>query len=518
MQDSADRPQAIIPELFDRVVRRHGERCAVVDDSGVSLSYAELDAMSAQVACSLIARGVRPGMVVAVELERSWRLIVSLVGIVRAGAAYLPLDGSAPLVRRQLMADGCDAILAITDVEGKLVVRNGTVHFEALLDPSGAPDGMGNTPSLGPDALIYVSYTSGSTGTPKGVMVPHRAVARLVIEPNYVHLSPSTVMLQHSSVTFDAATFEIWGALLNGGKLVLAPNGPATLYDIERLVDRHCVNTAFFTTALFNLLVDELPTAMRPLRFTLFGGERESPAHVAKALAHLPDTTLVHVYGPTECTTFATFHRLGAITDLFAPIPIGTPINATRVHVVDELLRPVPDGVIGEILISGDGVALGYVGNPQETAAKFLAGQDFEPGRVYRSGDFGYIDASGALVFSGRRDEQVKISGFRIELSEVAIALESHPAVRQAIVDVGSNSSGAPMLAAFVVAKPGFDCSRSELRRFLAQRLPRYMVPTLLEVVDALPINANGKIDRNALHRSCRPSDQSPARLFSETN
>ncbi len=354
-------------------------------------------------------------------------------------------------------------------------------------------------------------YTSGSTGTPKGVVVPHRAVVRLVRSTNYIHLGPGDRVAQASNAAFDAATFEIWGALLNGAGLVgvttdvlLSPGQFASQVKRDRLT------TLFLTTALFNAMAREIPTVFRGMRTVLFGGEKVDPHWVREVLANGPPERLLHVYGPTETTTFATAFVVTSLPSDARTVPIGRPIANTQVYVVDRVGHPVPVGVPGELLIGGDGVALGYLNRPELDAAKFLPDRfrDRTGSRLYRTGDLVRYGPEGELEFLGRVDNQVKIRGFRVEPEEIEAVLGQHPAVQAAVVVLREDVRGDRRLVGYVVLDDGGDGGSARLRRFLSGKLPDYMIPSTFVAIPSLPLTPNGKVDREALPR---PADVSSA-------
>ena len=350
-------------------------------------------------------------------------------------------------------------------------------------------------------SLAYVIYTSGSTGTPKGSMIPHRAVNRLVCNTDFVQLEATDRVAQASNVSFDAATFEIWGALLNGGCVVgierdvtLSPPQFAAALRERR------VTTLFLTTALFNQMAREAPGAFRTLRHVLFGGEMCDPSCVQMVLEHKPPERLLHVYGPTENTTFTTWHLVHEVPETAVTVPIGKPIANTTVYILDEHLRTVPIGVPGELYTGGDGLARGYWEQDELTAEKFVADpfRDDAEARLYRTGDVCRWLKEGTIEFMGRRDNQVKIRGFRVELGEVEMALNAHPSVSQSVAMVRQDELSEKRLVAYVVANEG-DADGGNLRTYLAGKLPFYMIPSAFVSLEGLPLNRNGKVDRNAL-------------------
>ncbi|WP_367127903.1 amino acid adenylation domain-containing protein [Saccharothrix sp. HUAS TT1] len=466
-----------IPALFARQVAAVPQRTAVTG-TGRRFSYTGLDDASARLAHALRERGVRRGQAVAVHLERSPLVAVALLGIVRAGGCYLALDPNDPPERRAaLLADaGASVVLTEADV---------------LVDGP-----RGEDVEVGPEDLAYIAYTSGSTGTPKGVCVPHRAVARLVHEPDFVTLAATDVVLHHAPVAFDASTLEVWGALLNGARLAVAPPGDLAPAEVADFVRAEGVTVAWLTAGLFHQVLDTAPADLKGVRQLLAGGDVLSPSHVDKAVALLPDTVLTNGYGPTENTTFTCCHAVrGPLTT--ATVPIGTPIRGGAAHLLDDDLRPVPDGEVGELYAAGDGLAHGYLNRPALTAERFLPDPATPGGRMYRTGDLARRLPDGAFEFVGRADAQVKLRGFRVEPGEVETALAAHPDVLDAAVVPQPDRAGGRRLAAFYTTEG--PVSVADLRRALAAALPRYMVPATFTRLPALPLTANGKVDRAAL-------------------
>ncbi len=527
--------ESCLHRLFETWARRTPDAIAVVFDSGASrvsaLSYRPLDRRADRLARRLRAEGVGPESNVGLFFERSPELIISMLAILKAGGAYVPLDPASPPDRlafvakaaglRSVVARRSEWLLQALGTPAVLLGQWRQTAGTPAAETAAAETAAAGTPAA--ENLAYVIYTSGSTGRPKGVAVDHRAVARLVLNTDYVRLRPSDRVAQMSNPAFDAATFEIWGALLNGAQLVVIPSEVAL--EPRRLttaIRHHRTSALFLTTALFNAVILEDPAAFRTVRHLLFGGEAVAPERVRESLAGGPPRRLLHVYGPTESTTFTTWHRVREVARADSTVPIGQPIGSTIVHVLDGGLRPAPAGVKGELCIGGEGLARGYAGRPRLTAERFvpdpLAG---EPGeRLYLSGDLVRRRPCGDLEFLGRLDHQVKIRGFRVELGEIEAICGRHPAVRQVLVTYQQLRSGSDRryLVAFVVPAPGAaqsyvgaaqrgGPSAGELRGYLANRLPNYMVPALFVFLDALPVAERGKIDRVALARLARAAD-----------
>ncbi|MCC6177440.1 MAG: amino acid adenylation domain-containing protein [Chloroflexi bacterium] len=489
-----------IGELVAEQAVRSSDAIAVEGD-GRTLTYAQLDARANQLAHRLRALGAGPGRVVGICAERSVELVAGLLGILKAGAAYLPLDPSYPAERLAFMLE--DARADVLLVDGSTPLAGDGVQ-RLVLDPSWSTFGdeaaTAPAPTAGGADPAYVMYTSGSTGTPKAVVVPHRAIARLVVNADYVALRSDDVVAQASNVSFDAATFEIWGALLAGARLTIV--GRTVLLSTASLasaIEQRGITTLFLTTALFNELARGAPAALRGVRHLLFGGEAVDPRWVRRVLDEAPPERLLHVYGPTETTTFATWHLVDAVPDNATTVPIGRPIANTTTYVLDPHGQPVPIEVPGELYIGGPGVALGYLDRPEVTAERFVADPfSVDPdARLYRTGDLVRYRADGAIEFLGRLDQQVKIRGFRIEPGEIEATLTRHSAVRDAAVLV-QGDDGDKRLIGYVVLE-GTGASVEELKAHLRQHLPEYMVPATFVVLDALPLTANGKLDRRAL-------------------
>jgi amino acid adenylation domain-containing protein len=357
----------------------------------------------------------------------------------------------------------------------------------------------GNPPaeSALPTDPAYVLFTSGSTGIPKGVIVPHVAVSRLVMGNEFAPLARGDVVALASNVCFDAATFEIWGALLNGAVLTVLPQeillSPT---ELGSFLAGHGITTLFLTTALFNQVALQNPAAFRPLTQLLFGGEACNPDCVRQVLDRGAPERLIHVYGPTETTTFASWHPVRDVPADAATVPIGRPIANTTIHILDPRLEPVPAGVTGEIFIGGPGVAIGYLNDPALTAERFISTQF---GRLYRTGDLARRRADGAVEFCGRADSQLKLRGFRIEPGEIEAALDKHPGVLKSAVVARPDSANERALVAYLATRAGSHPGDQALREFLSQRLPAHMIPRAFVWLERLPLTANGKLDQRML-------------------
>ena len=470
------------PYPQDQTIAARFAECAAQTPTAIAviegrerLTYGKLDARANRVARFLQSRGIRAGDFVGLRAERSLAFVVKLLGIAKAGAAYVPLDGQEPAARLATMQAACALIL---DAEPDAGVSTDPVSSDAQ-----------------PDGPAYVLFTSGSTGVPKGVIIPHRGITRLVMNNDYAPFQPDDVVAFASNVCFDAATFEIWGALLNGGALVITPRevllSPTAL---AAHLATHRVTVLFLTTSLFNRLAHEAPAMFRSLRILVFGGEAADAASVRLVVENGKPTRLVNGYGPTETTTFAICHAIEKIDG--STVPIGRPIANTRVFILDGELQPVPIGMAGEICIGGPGVALGYHGAPKLTAEKFI---ETSYGRLYRTGDLARWLPDGTIDYLGRHDEQLKLRGFRIEPGEIEAALQDHPLIRQTVVVARTDAHAVHSLIGYLVPHSGEHAETTELREFLSHRLPACMIPSAFVWVDALPLTANGKLDRRAL-------------------
>ncbi|WP_338770039.1 amino acid adenylation domain-containing protein [Massilia sp. METH4] len=491
-------PATTVHALFAQQALLAPAKIALVQGD-VQLSYDELNRRANRLAHHLMAQGVAPGAIVGVALPRSPQLIVALLAVLKAGCAYLPLDTEYPRERTAYMLANAHAAAVLTDGDGAglLPEFGGSLVRVDAPQVAGQRDTSPDVPH-DPRSLAYVLYTSGTTGKPKGVMVEHRGIVRLVREVDYADLSAQRIFLQYAPVGFDASTFEIWGALLNGARLVQAPAGVVGLDRLAALLAEQRVDTAFVTAALFNQLVDQHPEGLRGVRQLITGGEVMSASHAARAIAAMAEGSLIHAYGPTECTTYATTGRVTLADTAQGTVPIGRPIPHTDTYVLDDAMEPVPTGVPGELYIGGAGVARGYLNAPQQTAERFLTDPFAADGsRMYRSGDKVRWRADGTLEFLGRMDEQVKIRGYRIEPAEIEAQLAVHDGVTGALV-LPLGEGAEKRLVAYVTVIDG-SVTPAVLREFLAQRLPAFMVPGAYVILDRWPVNANGKVDRRAL-------------------
>lgn len=506
------RPRSIV-EAFLRCVDLYPDRVAVVLADG-EVTYSALAVHAEVIASRLRATGIGRGDIVGLYLQRGEESIAAMLGVLSVGAAYLPFDTSyPPNLLRYICQDSAPRAMLV----GKAMAAPAT-PFWSCPTLSAASDSARGVPesssvSVQPDDLAYVMYTSGSTGRPKGVMVPHRGVLRLALDCDYAALGEDEVILQLAPLSFDASTFEIWGALLNGGRLAIMADAHPSLDDIASAVSRHGVTTMWLTAGLFHLMVDHRLDGLRPLRQLLAGGDVLSPAHVARVLAALPQCRLINGYGPTENTTFTCCHQIALADCKPGPIPIGRAIAGTYLRILDDALQPVPAGKEGELCIGGEGVALGYLNQPDLTAERFIedpwAGR---PGmRLYRSGDRVRQNPDGILEFLGRVDRQIKVNGKRVELDEIEACLRHAPRVVDAAAVAISTPDGQRRVAAYIVPDKGTEWTgfADILRRYLRSVLPDYMVPSSFTLMERLPLSATNKVDRSKLPA---PTSRDPAR------
>jgi amino acid adenylation domain-containing protein/non-ribosomal peptide synthase protein (TIGR01720 family) len=502
-------------KLFDEQALIRPDAVAV-EFEGAQWSYAELNRAASRWAAELIRRGIGLEDRVAILMEPSFEMVVAVVAIIKAGATYVPLVPSNPDHRLEFILHDTQARTLLTQSHlAERLSRFTTPLISLDLDAPVGPDIEPHV-QVEPDHLAYIIYTSGSTGQPKGIAVTHRAITRLIRNTNYVQLCQDDRVALASNFAFDAATFELWGALLNGSRLVGVPRDTALNPSRFAFMLRDCKITALFlTTALFNQIARHEPGAFRTVRHLLFGGEAVDVHIVRAILSGTPPARLLHVYGPTECTTFATWHEIHQAGLQDRTVPIGRPLSNTSAYVVDRHMELVPMGMAGELCLGGAGLARGYAKRPDLTACAFVPDPfSGELGtRLYRTGDLARWNGHGELEFLGRIDDQVKIRGFRIEPAEITATLNRNKAVSEATVIVREDVPGKKRLVAYVVTAEGQTFSPAEVREYLSARLPEYMVPSAFAELPRLPLNANGKVDRNALPPvadDVGPADEAP--------
>ncbi|MFJ4840808.1 amino acid adenylation domain-containing protein [Streptomyces sp. NPDC088746] len=486
--------------LFEEQVRRDPDAIAVVHED-LELTYGALNTRANRLAHRLIDLGVGPDVRVGLCLSPSVDMMVSLLGILKAGGAYLPLDPEHPAQRLAHVVQDAGARAVLTDTAHARTFAATSAQVLCLDAPDPTAAGWPATDPRVPSTaehLAYVIYTSGSTGTPKGVAVTHRALSRLVKNADYARFGPGEVHLQLSPLTFDASLLELWGSLLNGGTLVLPPSGLPFPDRLKASLQRHRITTLLLISPQLHVAAEQFPEELARVGQLLVGGDVLSPASAAHLLPYLDDTRFLHVYGPTECTLFATWKPIEAKDTERPTIPIGRPLANTQAYVLDQDLSPLPVGVVGGLWLGGDGLAREYLGRPDLTGEHFLPDPFGPPdSRIYRTGDLARWLADGNLEFCGRSDDQAKIRGYRIELGEVDAALAAHPGVQAVATVVRDDAPGGRALVAYMV---GDACiGDADLREHLGSRVPSYMIPATFVRLDQLPLTANGKVDRKAL-------------------
>ncbi|MFH8621749.1 amino acid adenylation domain-containing protein [Streptomyces vietnamensis] len=486
----ADAVDTTLVERFEEQAARFPDGVALIDEAG-EVTYAELNAAANRWARHLRSRGLGRGDMAGVLLERGTRFATALLAVLKTGAAHVLLDPDFPDDRlRSAATDAGISHLVTRPVLAERVEGPWATHTEApgeLL--SYHPGNLGVPLSPGDSACLM--FTSGSTGRPKAILSSHRNLVSTLIGQPYLPAGPDQVYLQCSPVSWDAFSLEFWGALLHGGTAVLQPGQKPEPVLVTELARRHRVTTLLLSATLFNYLTDEHPEAFETVTTAFTVGEAASPAHVHKLQRLRPGITVLNGYGPAEVMIYATTHTIEAGEQPHPVIPIGTPLVNKPAYVLDAQLNLCPPGVTGELYVAGEGLAHGYLGRPDLTAARFVPNPfATDGGRLYRTGDLARFDRDGRLLYEGRADDQIKILGFRIEPGETEAALLTHPAVTRAVVTVHEKR-----LAAYVVG----DGDPDEIRRHVAERLPDHLVPTYVTALDRLPVTPNGKIDKRAL-------------------
>ena len=501
--------ESSIPELFGEVVERHGDAIALIDGPE-RLTYHELDERSSRLAALLVESGLAPGDRVGIALERSAAMVVSMLAVVKAGCAYVPLDATYPDERVRFMV--CDTNLAVilTDQVRSRVMPGDvtTICIDKLSAETGSVPDVSARSNAGSSA--YIMYTSGSTGTPKGVEVPHRAIIRLVRDATYVDFGPDEVFAQISNASFDAITFEVWGALLNGGRLVILPTDVILSPDaFANAVQQYRLSAMFVTASLFNFIAARCPAAFHTVRHLIVGGDAVDPRWARHVLKTAPPRRMINGYGPTETTTFAVTHEIREVEQDATTVPIGRPLSNSQAYVLDWNMQPVPVGVAGELYLGGDGLAKGYWNRPEITAERFVP-SPFDPtGRLYKTGDLARYLANGVIECLGRTDHQVKIRGFRIEMGEIETCLRRHPDVEDCVVIASQDASGAKNLVAYVANGTRTAMNQDEAQQYLRESLPEFMIPSAFHFLTHLPLSPNGKVDRAKLPTALRPENGS---------
>jgi amino acid adenylation domain-containing protein len=517
-----------IPGLFAEQVEKTPDNTALIgqipnkaESSGqvlnafgdIQLSYSELNEEANRLAFYLKEKGVKPDTIVGIMVERSLRMIIGILGILKSGGAYLPIDPEYPEERITYM---------LKDSNAKILLKENDFTLEAF---NNCPKGTSSYLHLSPapvTSLAYVIYTSGSTGGPKGVLTTHYNVIRVVRNTNYIEIRPGDRLLQLSNYAFDGSVFDIYGALLNGALLVLITGEKAA--DVDRLagvIKKQSIDVFFVTTALFNLMVDQDPGIFHHIRKVLFGGEWVSVHYTRRALQYAGEDKIIHVYGPTETTVYATYFLVNKIAANTGTIPIGSPLANTSIYILDAYFAAIPIGITGELYIGGDGTARGYLNNPELTFERFKrvvishssliissskklskSTNDQCPmtnDRLYKTGDLGRWLPEGNIEFSGRIDQQVKIRGHRIEPGEIENQLTAIDYIKEAVVIDREDASGEKSLYAYIVPVENEEVGIPQLKDRLSVALPAFMIPSYFMQLEKIPLTPNGKVDRKAL-------------------
>ncbi|AOX00546.1 hypothetical protein BJP34_14815 [Moorena producens PAL-8-15-08-1] len=503
-----------IHQLFEAQVQKTPDAVAVVFESQ-QLTYFELNCRANQLAHYLQSFGVKPEVLVGICVERSLLMIVGLLGILKAGGAYVPLDPNYPTSRLNYMIEDAQLSILLTQQKWQHCLPE-TAAQVICLDPELPKTASSEnlTVSITSEHQAYMMYTSGSTGLPKGVNIRHQGVVRLVKNTNYITLTEEDIFLQLAPISFDAATLEIWGSLLNGGTLVVMPPHQPSLAEIGAAIRENKVTTLWLTAGLFQLMVEEQLENLLPVKQLLAGGDVLSVTHVQKVVEKFPGCQVINGYGPTENTTFTCCFPVKADSNLQKSVPIGKPISNTQVYILDSHLQPVPIGVAGELYVGGNGLAIGYHNRPELTAEKFIPNpfENSKATKLYKTGDLARYLRDGNIEFIGRIDHQVKVRGYRIETGEIEAVLNSSPQVKETVVVAIEDNPGEKRLVAYIVPETETTITSNlelsdqtakqlipQLREYLESRLPEYMIPRGFVVLSQLPLTPNGKVDRKAL-------------------
>lgn len=484
-----------IHHLFEEQVSLNPNSIALIFQDE-KLTYKELNERSNQLAHLLIKKGVKRGSMVGLLLERSPKMIIALLAILKSGGVYVPLNPADPPARITFILNDTEITTLFVQTKIKYGIVPEMVDIIDLDDENIIKSFSKNNPinSSGEDDLAYVCYTSGSTGTPKGVLVTHQGVVRLVKDTNYLNFSSEQIFLQFAPVTFDAATFEIWGGLLNGAQLVLVPKLKVSLEELGNIIVKFKITTLWLTAGLFHQMVENHLEHLLNIKYLLAGGDVLSVYHVKKVLKEIPGITLINGYGPTENTTFSCYYSMTEESQIDASVPIGVPISNTDVFILNRELKLVSDGEIGELYLGGKGLAKGYLNRPDLTNEKFISNPFSSEGKLYKTGDLARYLPDGNIEFLGREDNQIKLRGYRIELGEIEAYLGRHPFILESVVTVNSRPDGEKILLAYYTTRE--KVSPNQLRLYLEGKIPSYMVPNHFIELEKFTLTLNGKIDR----------------------
>ncbi|MEU3492900.1 non-ribosomal peptide synthetase [Kitasatospora cineracea] len=498
-----------VDAVFRRRAAEHPDKVAAWDGTGSS-TYAELRDRALRLAGALHAKGVGTGDAVGVLGTGDRDTLTAMLGILLAGGHFVPIDPDCPPERAARMTAIAGAALVLTTAEHRVPEGIGADgwHVDELIDQAGPADPLDPLPAGDPDRPAYVIFTSGSTGTPKAVTVPHGALTALCLRPGVLRRDPDETLLVHTVLTFDTAMYEIWSALLVGASVLCAPRRALSLHETAALLEDERVTTAVLTPAVFALLADHHPDALGRLRRLMVGGDVMPREQAVRILDRFPELEFLNCYGPTENTVISTAFPLNDWDRQGSSVPIGPGVAGTTCHVLDDRLRPLPPGEVGDLHLGGDRLALGYAGDPATTEQRFLPDpfSDLPGARMYRTGDRAVLRADGTVEFRGREDDEIKVRGHRIHLAEVEALLAADPEVREVVATAVGTGHQRHVRAFVRTAAAGTD--PRAVRARLAQRAPQHLVPDELVVVAEFPLRPSGKVDREAL--KALPSTPAP--------
>jgi amino acid adenylation domain-containing protein len=491
-----------VPALFRSVARQRSQAVALVWRAN-QLKYGMLDKITDQFGNLLLHAGVCPGSTIPFIADRCVDSLVAMLGILKAGCSYLPLDPMKPigLLNRELAEISSPLVVSTSSRSEKLL---GQIPHQILAVPSSDATGTYQDPvpcvEIQPSDAAYAMFTSGTSGPSRAAVIQHNSIVNLVANADYALLGPDAVLLQLAPLSFDASTFEVWGALLTGARLVIYPEADLSLRTLEQVLATEQVTTLWLTAGLFATIVRKALHLLRPLKCLLTGGDVVPSAAAAAFLREYPDCRLVNCYGPTECTTFACCYRVTKNDRSDQPLPIGVPIANTSIYILKDM-RLLPNGVDGELCIAGDGVAKGYLSDPVRTRTRFqdVKVSDSTSERIFRTGDRARIGAHGRVEFLGRLDREVKVRGYRIDPTSIESAATEHHRVSEAHLKVRGSSCEERHLALYYAPPPPVGPSETELRDFLRERLPGYVIPAMIFAIDEFPLTRNGKVDYTAI-------------------
>jgi 3-hydroxy-4-methylanthranilate adenylyltransferase len=483
-----------IADAFVRTAREHASREAI-SDGVTTLTYAELDGLTTRIARALRERGLQPGQRVGVHLDRSLATYQVFLGILKAGLVVVPFNPGHPAEHKARMYRVAEPVVTVTDSDVDGIPATTCLSVTDLLAVAERFSADPVRVEVAADAPAFVLFTSGSTGVPKGVVIAHRGIARVSQHLTGYTPGPNDRFLQLAQPSFAASTTDIWTCLLRGGRLTVPPQEVPPLGELARLITRERTTVLNLPVGLFNLLVEHHPETIAQCRSVIVSGDFPSVSHLERAL-EVVGGDLFNAFGCTENSALTAVHKI-TVTDLSgAGIPVGRPMPAVEMTVRDEQLGECPPGQIGELCIAGDGVALGYLGDPELTDRKFV---QHNGKRLLRTGDLAKRTEQGEIVLAGRTDQMLKVRGFRVEPRHVEVTAETFPGVQRAVAQAVPSGGAADQLALWCVLKPGHDFSERDLTEHLRRRLPDYMVPSMVLLLETFPLNANGKIDRKEL-------------------